>query len=74
MSFFIYFLNFAACVFSRPPASSGCAASKTETASRAVESSFKTLLGKVDKHSDFEDTQLFRFFKENVPEVGDQMR
>lgn len=35
---------------------------------------FKSLLGKVDKHSDFEDTQLFRFFKENVPEAGDEIR
>ncbi|CAN0347733.1 unnamed protein product [Pylaiella littoralis] len=51
----------------------GCEASKTDKASRKVESSFKSLLGKVDKHSDFEDTQLFRFFEENTPEIAGQI-
>eukprot|EP00752_Nemacystus_decipiens_P011548 g10254.t1 len=52
----------------------GCEASKTDSASRRVDSSLKSLVGKVEKHSDFEDTQLFRFFKEHVPEVGDHIR
>lgn len=39
-----------------------------------MEASFKTLVKKIEQHSDFEDTQLFRFFREHVPEVQDDIR
>ncbi|CAM9791527.1 unnamed protein product, partial [Hapterophycus canaliculatus] len=52
----------------------GCASSKTDSAMRSIDSSFRSLLGKIGRHSDFEDTQLFRFFAENVPATADQIR
>lgn len=39
-----------------------------------IERSLRSLLGKVAKHSDFEDAQLFRFFKENLPDLEGQIR
>lgn len=47
---------------------------KAESAAKDVESSFRSLASKIDTHSEFEDTQLFRFFKENVPEVQDEIK
>lgn len=52
----------------------GCSSTKTESAAGKIESSFRSLLGKVAKHSDFEDSQLFRFFKENFPDLEGKMR
>ena len=47
---------------------------KAESAAKDVESSFRSLVSKIETHSEFEDTQLFRFFKENVPEVQDEIK
>lgn len=52
----------------------GCPAAKTAAAAAGIESSFRTLLSKIEAHGNFEDTQLFKFFKENVQESGDTMR
>lgn len=43
-------------------------------AAEAVESSFKTLVKKMEQHSEFEDTQLFRFFREHLPDIRDDIR
>lgn len=47
---------------------------KVESAVKDVESSFRSLVSKIETHSEFEDTQLFRFFKENVPEIQDEIK
>ena len=52
----------------------GGPAPKIAAAAAGVESSFRTLLSKIEAHSNFEDSKLFRFFKENVPGSGDTIR
>ncbi|CBJ28442.1 hypothetical protein Esi_0105_0060 [Ectocarpus siliculosus] len=52
----------------------GCSSTKTESAVGKIERSLRSLLGKVAKHSDFEDAQLFLFFKENLPDLEGQIR
>ncbi|CAM9692607.1 unnamed protein product [Laminaria digitata] len=52
----------------------GCPAPMIAAAAAGVESPFRTLLSKIEAHGDFEDTQLFRFFKENVQDTGDTIR
>lgn len=47
---------------------------KAESAVKGLESSFRSLVSKIETHSEFEDTQLFRFFKENVPDVQDEIK
>lgn len=43
-------------------------------AADATEASFKTLVKKIYQHSEFEDTQLFRFFREHLPDIRDDIR
>ncbi|GMH45172.1 hypothetical protein BSKO_13129 [Bryopsis sp. KO-2023] len=48
--------------------------SKVETALKKIKSDFNKLAGKIDSHSEFEDTQLFKFFLENEPECESDVK
>lgn len=43
-------------------------------ATEAVETSFRTLVNKMDQHSEFEDSQLFRFFSKYLSDIRDDIR
>lgn len=66
----------------RPPPSSqpdagnypGFSGQAGRAAADATEASFKTLVKKIYQHSEFEDTQLFRFFREHLPDIRDDIR
>ncbi|CAM9322900.1 unnamed protein product [Choristocarpus tenellus] len=47
---------------------------KLSSTTQALQVSFQTLAAKIASHSSFEDSQLFKFFAENVPETEEALR